>query len=216
MTTLTETRHAGEFILAEMNGNYSRENITVLSGEDLAAGTVVGRTLTGGAGVATGYAINAGSVGAMGAITVTGRAKVGTYRLTILDPATDAGKFEVVDPDGIAIGTGNVASAFSAGGLAFTLADGATNFSAGEGFTIAVTGTEKYAEWDPDATDGTEIAAAVLYAAVDASAADAAGVIIARSATVNGNCLGWITGSDAGEIAAATAQLLARGIVVRN
>lgn len=39
------------------------------------------------------------------------------------------------------IGDGVVGSAFSAGGLAFTLADGATDFVAGDSFTIAVTYT---------------------------------------------------------------------------
>ena len=41
MTTLTEGRHAAEFILSEANGNRSRENGTVKQGEDLAAGTVL-------------------------------------------------------------------------------------------------------------------------------------------------------------------------------
>lgn len=41
MTALTETRHAGEFILSEANGHRSRENGTLLSGEDLEAGTIV-------------------------------------------------------------------------------------------------------------------------------------------------------------------------------
>lgn len=41
MTVFTETAHAGEFILSEANGNRSRENGTLLSGQDLAAGTVV-------------------------------------------------------------------------------------------------------------------------------------------------------------------------------
>lgn len=41
MTTLEEGRHASGFILSEANGNRSRENGTLKSGEDLAAGTVV-------------------------------------------------------------------------------------------------------------------------------------------------------------------------------
>ena len=41
MTVFTEGRHAAEFILSEANGQSSRENGTVASGEILAAGQVV-------------------------------------------------------------------------------------------------------------------------------------------------------------------------------
>ena len=41
MTVFTEAAHTGEFILSEANGNRSRENGTLASGQDLAAGTVV-------------------------------------------------------------------------------------------------------------------------------------------------------------------------------
>lgn len=41
MTTFTEGRHAAEFILSEANGNRSRENGTVVSGQNLVAGRVV-------------------------------------------------------------------------------------------------------------------------------------------------------------------------------
>lgn len=42
MTTLTEGRHAAEFVLSEANGGRSRESVTVGAGADLKAGTVVG------------------------------------------------------------------------------------------------------------------------------------------------------------------------------
>ncbi len=41
MTALTEARHAAEFIISEANGHRSRANGTLVSGQDLAAGTVV-------------------------------------------------------------------------------------------------------------------------------------------------------------------------------
>lgn len=76
--------------------------------------------------------------GAMGAVTVTAQTPVGRYKLRFIEPAANAGRFAVFGPDGVCIGTGTVAVAFSAGGLAFTLADGATDFVAGDGFTIDV------------------------------------------------------------------------------
>lgn len=214
MTVLTEGRHAGEAIVSEADTRFTRENITVLSGEVLAACAVLGKTVTGGAAVATANAGNTGT-GAMGTVTVSGRAKIGTYNLLITEPASNAGNFIVEDPDGEIIGQGDVAAAFSAGGLAFTLAD-ATDFAAGDGFTIAVTGTEKYAQWDPDATDGTEIVAGMLFAAVDATGADKPGVAIVRGPTVlNADELDWITGADAADKAVAATQFKALDIILR-
>jgi len=46
MTTFTESRHAAEFILSEAAGNRSRDNATLLSGQDLQAGTVLALDVT--------------------------------------------------------------------------------------------------------------------------------------------------------------------------
>jgi len=86
------------------------------------------------------YAGNTGN-GTMGTVTVSAGAKLGVYKLTITEPGSNIGAFEVEDPDGVLAGVGDVAAAFSAGGLAFTLADGATDFVAGDGFNITVTAT---------------------------------------------------------------------------
>lgn len=48
MTTKTETGHAGGFVLSEASGNRAREKATILSGENLTAGAVLGKiTATG-------------------------------------------------------------------------------------------------------------------------------------------------------------------------
>lgn len=101
-------------------------------------GTRVGIEAVAGSAVSAAYSGNTGN-GTMGTVTVSSGAKAGVYKLTIIEPASDAGTFEVEDPDGLVVGTGTVAVAFSAGGLAFTLADGATDFVAGDGFNITVT-----------------------------------------------------------------------------
>lgn len=41
MTTLTEGKHAGEFIISEANGTLSREVITVASGQNLVDGQLI-------------------------------------------------------------------------------------------------------------------------------------------------------------------------------
>lgn len=71
-----------------------------------------------------------------------------------------------------------------------------------------ITASGKYAAYNNGASDGTEVAAGVLYAAVPDSAADQSAVIIARSAEVLGAAL---TGNDAN----GTVDLAAKGIIVR-
>lgn len=114
MTSFTEGRHAGEFILSEASGKRSRENVTIEEGNDLSAGTPV-------------YLSS------------------GTYR-------------EFTNP-------------------------------------------------------GSQAAVGVLYAAVDASGGDAPGVIIARDAEVNGECLVLASGVTLDDVAT---DLAAVGIIVRR
>jgi len=121
MPILTEGTHAGEFIVSEANGNRSREAVTIVSGQNLVAGAVVGR----------------------------------------------------------------------------------------------ITASGKYAELDPAAVDGSEVAAGVLFDAVDASTADANGVLVARDAEVNAGELVWKTGMTDPEIATATAELVTLGVISR-
>jgi len=48
MSSITEAGHAGGFIVSEANGNRSREQVTILSGEVLEAGAVLGKITSGG------------------------------------------------------------------------------------------------------------------------------------------------------------------------
>lgn len=215
MTTLTEGAHSAEFLIGEADDTYNRDVVTLISGQDLAAGTVLGKITTGTSAAATAFAGNTGN-GAMGPITVSASAQVGTYKLVIIEPATDAGKFQVEGPDGKIIGTGAVAAAFSKAGLAFTLADGATDFVAGDGFDIVVAaGSGKWTQFNQDAANGSQIAAGILFDAVDASGGDTPALVVLRQAEVIGSKLIWPSDIDAGEKVAALAQLADIGIVVR-
>jgi Bacteriophage lambda head decoration protein D len=213
-TTYAEGKYAGEFLISEANGTRSREQVTLALGNNLEAGAVVGE-ITLGAGSSAPGGGNTGN-GVMGAITVGASAQVGDYVLTITKAAVDAGDFQVVDPQGDVIGVGTVGVAFSGGGISFTLADGAADFVVGDTFTITVAGgSGKYAELDPAAADGSQAAAGVLYAPVDATAADAAAVIIVRDAEVSADDLGWKAGMTAGQIITATDELAALDIIAR-
>ncbi len=214
MAALTESQHAEDFIVSEAQGSYSRDAVTVLSGQTLKAGHVVGKVALG-AGSSAAKAGNTGD-GAMGAITVGAGAKVGAYKLTIIEPASDAGQFIVEDPDGVNVGSGTVAVAFTGGGISFTLADGSVNFISGDQFTITVAagrGTVK--EGNPATTDGSAVVAGVLCSAVDASAADKPGVMLVRVAEVNGAELYWFSGASGGNKTTGKAGLATLGVVAR-
>lgn len=213
MTTFTEGNHTGEHVVSEANGTLSRELVTLVTGNNLGAGTVLGK-ITMGAATPAAVAGNTGT-GTIGAVTVSAGAKPGVYKLTIVEPASNAGTFIVEDPDGINIGSGTVAVAFSAGGLAFTLAD-ATDFIAGDQFTITVAaGSGKYGALTLASVTGLAAAVAVLYDDVDATSADKPAVVHARDCEVAAAQLTWPAGITTDQKTAALAQLAAVGIIAR-
>jgi hypothetical protein len=207
--SLTETTHAGGHILSEANGNRSRENGTLLSGNNLAAAAVLHATLAAGAATAVGTPTGNGviTVGALGV-----DAQSGSYKLRCVAAATNAGTFDFEAPDGslirqITVGGGATASDH----ITLTIADGATDFVVGDTYTITVT-VSGYAEF----VAGTNSADAVLYAGVNATSANAPCVVHARDCELNGNELVWHSGTTDNQKATAAAQLASRGIVIRN
>jgi hypothetical protein len=74
----------------------------------------------------------------------------------------------------------------------------------------------KVTQLAPAAVDGSQNAAGVLAFAVDASAADKAGVMIARHAICSDKKLVWPAGITGGQKTTAIAQLKALGILVRE
>lgn len=215
MVAQTEPRRAGEHILFELDKNYCREQIVIASGQHLKAGQVLARIATGAA-VMTAFAGNAANTGAAAAVVVSAGAKVGKHKLVIIEPGTNAGKFIHFDPDGIVVGVGTVGVAYNQGGIATTIPDGATDFSSGEGFDVDVAaGSGKYRAIDFASAVGAEVAVAVLYDAVDASAADQPGVISGRVTLLNAYELEWPAGATTNQKNAAIAQLAARTLIVR-
>jgi hypothetical protein len=121
MTTLTEGRHTGEHLISEAAGTRSRDVVTLVTGQNLEPGTVLGK----------------------------------------------------------------------------------------------ITASGKYTQLAPAAADGSEVAAAVLFAAVDATAADKAAVVHLRDTEIASAGLNWSAVITAGEKAVAAAELKALGIVIR-
>lgn len=152
-----------------LGGEFPRETqeITVASGENLTAGAVIGR-ITVGTAAAAAAAGNTGN-GTMGAVTTGADAKPGVYKVVIVEPGANVGTFIVEDPDGVIVGRGTVAVAF-AGPVNFTLADGATDFVAGDTFNITVAaGSGQWRRSVAAATDGSQRPLAILVGSVDAT-----------------------------------------------
>jgi hypothetical protein len=220
MAAYTEGKVPGDWLKGEQRDprDYSREAIVILAGSGaerrLTSGMVLGK-VTKGTATAAAVSGNTGN-GTMGPVTVGAAAKAGVYRLTCIEPAPNAGKFLLEDPEGIVVGTVTVAVAFSGGGLSFTLADGSTDFASGDAFTVTVAaGSGKFVQIDKTGTDGREDAAGLLY--LDASAPDGEdgkGVAIVRNAVVSANGITWPSDFDSNDKAAAVQQLAALGILV--
>ena len=74
----------------------------------------------------------------------------------------------------------------------------------------------KYTTLAPAATNGSQNAAGILWAAVDASAADAPGIVLLRGpAIVNRHEINWPDGATEAQITAATTALATIGIILR-
>lgn len=219
-SVITEGRRTAEFLVSEANGYLSREEATLVLGQNLKAGSVLGKITAGGTVTVEKTDVGGGK----GVITLATPAygagvKEGRYKVIVVEPATDAGQFVIEDPDGVVALAGAIGVAVD-DVLKFTWADGATDVAAGDIAYIDVSiadpaNVNKYKQWNPSNTDGSEVAVAILYANVDASVADHAATIIARQAEVNGLVLEYFTGAVDNDKALAKSQLAAQTIIVR-
>jgi hypothetical protein len=179
----TETKRLGDVLKYEFEREmgFCRKAVTAYESgaKTYTPGTILGKTLVSGSAAAVAVAGNTGN-GTMGTITVLSRAKIGQYVLRITVASSNAGAFKLLNSNGSIVGTGNVASAFVGAGLAFTLADGSTDFVVGDTFTITVTGTEKYKILENTASDGS-----AAFAGIYIGASDGLGIDTAVSATTD-------------------------------
>ncbi len=220
MAEFVEGAHTGEFLMSEAAGTRSRETAVIAASQTLVVGQIVGQILVGAlSATAEAFAGNTGN-GVMGAITVDAGAPTGEYKLLITEPASNVGNFVVERPDGVVDGQGDVAAAYN-GSINFTLADGATDFVAGDGFTITVvaadaTAQDQYVALSLTATDGSQTPAGLVYDAVTTGAGETVeAVLIARDAEVNGNLIAYPEDATDDEKAAVRVALKTRGIIVR-
>jgi hypothetical protein len=210
----------GDWLKWEVENQYSRDVVTILAGSGaeraLTTGMVLGR-VTKGAAVGAAVAGNNGDGTITAAPAVGQAAKPGVYRIVCIEPATNGGKFSVEDPDGILVGIAAVGTEFATQ-LTFTIADGATDFVAGDAFTITVAaGSGKVKQIDFSATDGSDVACGLLTEPATApDGADRSAVAVVRNAIVSANGITWPSGATTNQKSAAIAQLKSLGILVRD
>ncbi|PRZ56176.1 bacteriophage lambda head decoration protein D [Paraburkholderia fungorum] len=185
-------------------------------GTAFAAGDTFAITTTAAVGKPTAAAVAGGSNvgnGTSSAVTTTGYAPtLGVYTVEF----DDATHFIVSAPNGQEIGHGVTGTAFSGGGLNFTITAGGTAFVPGDSFTIVVAaGAGKWVPCTATAVDGSQNAAGICFGVSDATLNDVYGAIVTRSCEVNASELVWDSSMNAASQAAALVQLTALGIIPR-
>ncbi|HXA48342.1 MAG TPA: head decoration protein [Burkholderiaceae bacterium] len=151
--------------------------------------------------------------GTCSAVTTTGYAPIiGVYAVEF----DDATHFVVSNPAGAEIGHGVVGTAFSGGGLNFTITAGGTPFSPADSFLITVSaGSGLWITCTSTAVDGSQNAAGICFGVSDATLNNVSGAIVTRACEVNTAELIWDPSMNAASQAVALSQLLALGIIPR-
>lgn len=220
--SFTEGRHAVEFILSEANFHRSRDNLLLAASQNIVAGAILVAAViaAGVTSTATAQADNAANTGAItldATTPVLDGAQNGTYRIVCIEPASDSGTFEVFDPEGRPIGKATVGVAF-ANQIKFVIADGATDFKAGEGFSVKV-GVEdadlKYSVMPNTGPAGAKLALALYNVVTGVSETGTRTAGLTRDAEVAGPRLTWPAGISAAAKSETISALAAQGIIVR-
>jgi len=159
-------------IVFSERGNYeSRETVSVLAGQTVSKGSVIGK-VTAGSVPTTGTA-GVGNTGDGTCTAVTGGVdvKVGTYTLTCIQAVLNGGVFTVQDPDGYALPNIVVGTAYTNNQINLIINDGGADFGVNDTFTIVVAaGGLQVRPINFSGVDGTEHAYGIMTDAVDASA----------------------------------------------
>ena len=132
--------------LYELPHDLSRTNVTVLSGQNLNAGAVVGRVALGVGRASVPTVVGTGN-GTMTLVSAGPDVELGNYVVTCTAAVTHGGVFSVVAPSGKALktltltpGAGGT-TAYSTSHINFSITDGSTDFVATDAFTIVVSTT---------------------------------------------------------------------------
>ncbi len=224
-----EGAHPGGFIVSEREGYYSRDTINVLlqPGQYVVPGQVLGALVN--VALATAVATPVGGDAGDGALTLDAQAPIrtdasdGVYQVEFITGGATA-EFNLLDPSGSLVGTGAVGTPF-VGPLKFVIADDAAkHYVPGDRIMITVVVPPTAYQCVPlnfGAVDGSQRPAgfAVYGAGCPADAQAPRTVRIAglmREAEVRDIDVVWPVGATIGQIAEASVQLRARGLILRE
>ncbi len=221
MNAYSESTYLGDVLKCEAPNFYSRDTVTVLAGDGaeraLKVGAVVARRTRATVTVTSGGGNTGDGAATMADPPLGVRAEAGIYRLACTTAGVNGGTFQVLTPKGYVLPDLTVGTAYEGNHLNLTVADGATDFVAGDTFAIEVLGDGKVVGLDPAAVDGT--AEAIGIAAYDVTAPDGTDTevtAILRDAVLADRAIVWPAGiTDEGK-AIAVADLEARGILIRK
>jgi len=216
-STQTEGNYLSDIVRQEAPNHFSREIVTVKSGESLSLGSVIGKILLGTCPTTGSLVSGATGGGTCTDVTAGAKAKLGTYTLKNILAQTGAGIFSVEDPDGYALPNAVAGQAYTNDQINFTINDGSPDYALGDTFTITIAaGSGEVVAFNPDAVDGSQNAYGIMTAAVVSSSPTSDGVAIVREASIIEENLVWPDMSPEisdGQIAAAMAQLAAKNII---
>lgn len=177
--------------------------VTIVSGQNLVAGSVIGGTETGVPAATAGapFSTVGGSVGngAVTAVSADAGAMAGRWYIEITGAAGATAAFKVIRPDGQIDGTGNVGTPYNGtGSINASVADGATDYGAGHMIPIDVLyedgdSAKKYKLSLLAATDGSQVPDLVLAEDADASGGDIEAIAY-ETATLVSSALTFGTG----------------------
>jgi hypothetical protein len=222
MPVFVEGRHPGEAIIAEGNGDISRENIIVAASQTIDANGLVARKAVPASITAT-VTPNDGNTTDSGVLTmadpaVSAKVKDGVYKVTCIEPAADAGTFQIEGPAGTMVGIAHAGEPFD-GEIKFTIGVGEADFVAGDGFEVEVQAVAEHYEhvaFDPVGTDGSEVPVGVsIYPVMTGAGQTKKASAISRLATLNGQNVAWPDDITDAQKADAVQALAARNIIVR-
>lgn len=177
--SFTSTAFTPDALVAGNSHLLLSRSITLISGQNLARGAVLGKIGIGAA--STVFAGTGNGAITMDATTpIRPGAKAGAYTATCITAAVNGGTFRVEDPDGAVLGDVAVAATFD-DDIKFVIADGATDFVVGDKFTITLAaGSGKYNLSLSAAVDGSQTPDLILAEDTNASAGDKTTVAYAR------------------------------------
>jgi hypothetical protein len=214
MGTLTEGRHPVEFILSEANGSRSRGVANLIANQSIAPGAMIDQQPVIPEVVATAAADEGNAGNATIAMDQTTPINTAVKEGRYVGIASAATKVDWTWPDGTSLGESTHGSSFTGGGLKFKITAGNTATEVDDRFYIdVVIKTFEHLERAHDSV--LDVAGIAMYPATTGAGETGGVAMITRDAEVNGHCIVWPAGMTAGEKAALSHKLAARGIVIR-